>query len=128
MTPETALYRLLCGLVLGAALGLYYGFLRPPRTRHPALADGAFLLGAVWVWLFFAFGICGGDLRVGYFAGLTAGGVIWECTAGKALRPVFGLFWKKLGNLGALLTLPGKKFLHFAKILFASGEKWVTIK
>ena len=97
MTPSTAARRLLCSCVLGAALGLYYGFLRPLRPRRTFLADGLFLLGGVWTWVYLSFGICGGDIRMGYSLGLLAGGCVWELTAGRWLRPVFALFWQGLG-------------------------------
>ncbi len=128
MRPETAAYRLLCSLLLGGLLGLYYGLLRPLRRRRQTPADLLFLLGAAVVWVYLGFGICGGDLRLGCCAGLLAGGLAWELGPGRALRPVFSLFWKGVGQFAALLGLPGKKLLHFAKILFASGEKWVTIR
>ena len=128
MSPSTAAYRFLAGCLLGAALGLCYGFLRPFRRRHGALGDGLFVLAAAWVWVYFSFGICGGDIRLGYFGGMIAGGVLWEGTAGMLLRPVFRTFWQGLGKIGRALLLPVKKFLYFTKILFASVEKWVTIK
>ena len=64
MTPGTAAYRLVCALALGAALGLFYGFLRPLRPKYTVLADGVFLLGAFWVWLYYNFDICQGDIRL----------------------------------------------------------------
>ena len=73
MTPETAAYRLVCALALGAALGLLYGFLRPLRLKHTVLADGLFLLGVFWVWLYYNFALCGGDIRLGCCGGLLAG-------------------------------------------------------
>ena len=51
MTPALAAYRLACALALGAALGLFYGFLRPLRPRHTLLSDGLFLAVTGWVWI-----------------------------------------------------------------------------
>jgi len=128
MTPSTAAYRFAVSCLLGGVLGVYYGFLRPLRRHRQALGDGLFLLGAGWCWVYLGFGVCGGDLRLGYLGGLLAGGLIWEMSAGVPLRPVFALFWEKLAGVRRLLAMPAKKILNFAKILFASAEKWVTIK
>ena len=62
--------------LLGVASGLVYGFLRPLRPRFTLLADGIFLLVLFRLWLHLAFGICGGDLRLGYAAGLAIGGFL----------------------------------------------------
>ena len=77
MTPRIAAHRLLLGLALGAALGLWYGFLRPLRRRHSVTGDGLFLLGAAWCWLYLGFALCGGDLRLGYFLALGMGALGW---------------------------------------------------
>ena len=127
MTPAAAAYRMACALALGAALGLIYGFLRPLRPRHTLLSDGIFLAVTAWAWIYLCFGICAGDIRAGYAFGLLAGGIIWERTAGRPLRPVFIQFWRILDKSLGLLLLPLKKFFAFLKFLFASVEKWVTI-
>lgn len=110
MTPETAAYRLVCALALGAALGLLYGFLRPLRPKHTVLADGLFLLGVFWVWLYYNFALCGGDIRLGCCGGLLAGGLAWESTAGRWLRPVFGGFGLKSRHFGGLRCFRSKNF------------------
>ena len=115
MTPRTEAYRLVCSVLLGAALGGYYGFLRPLRPRRTALSDVLFSLGAGWVWLFHSFYLCRGDIRVGYLFGLFFGAVLWELTAGRWLRPLFGMIWKKLGAVWKLLGIPWKKFLQKTK-------------
>ena len=127
MTPEIAAYRLGCAAVLGAALGLFYGFLRPLRPRHTLLADGVFLLAAIWAWVYHSFAVCAGDIRAGYLVAFFAGGWLWEAAFGRWLRPVFWRFWDTLGTLGRLALVPLKKILVFTKILFASVKKWVTI-
>ena len=91
-TPQAAAHRFLAALALGCILGLVYGFLRPLRPRRTTLADGIFLLAALWAWLVLNFEICRGDIRLGYCAGLAAGAFFWEWTAGKLLRPLFGGF------------------------------------
>lgn len=81
--PALAAHRFVCCCLLGAALGVYYEFLRPLRPRHTLAADALFLTGCVWVWLIMSFRVCGGDLRLGYSAGLLAGGLsgIWRSAA-----------------------------------------------
>lgn len=95
MTPEVAAYRLACSVVLGGALGLYYGFLRPLRPRHTWLADILFLAGAVWVWLYLGFAVCRGDLRTGYGFGLLTGLILWEGARGDFSDPYFPCFGRK---------------------------------
>ena len=67
--PALAAHRFLCCCLLGAALGVYYEFLRPLRPRHTFAADVLFLSGGAWVWLLMSFRVCRGDLRLGYSAG-----------------------------------------------------------
>ena len=90
--PSIAAYRLLCAILLGIALGVFYGFLRPLGRRHRQITDLLFILALYPVWIFFAFGIAGGDLRFGYTLGLFGGVVLWETTFGKWLQPVFAGF------------------------------------
>lgn len=116
MTPEVAAWRLGCSMALGAALGLTYGFLRPLRPRHTWLADGLFLLAAIWVWLYLSFAICRGDLRTGVSFGMLTGLILWEGTAGRLLRPLFSLFWKEMAVLGGFFARPFKKFANLQKM------------
>lgn len=112
-------------LVLGAALGLFYGFLRPLRQKHPHIADLLFLPAMVYAWLYLSFAVCRGDVRLVYTAGLFAGAVLWEISLGRLLRPVFRGFWR-------VIAWPFKKIFakigDFVKILFAIGKKKSTIK
>ena len=126
--PAEAAGRFLWACLLGLGLGAVYDFLRPLRPRHTHLSDGVFLAAAVWAWVYLSFGICRGDLRLGYTAGLAAGGLVWVRTAGRMARPLFSGFWKFIGGLLRKTAIPLKKISEFLKILFASGEKWVTIR
>ena len=108
--PAIAAYRLLCAVLLGVGLGVFYGFLRPLRTRHRHIADLMFLLALYPTWVYFAFGIAGGDLRFGYTAGLFAGILAWESTFGRWLRPVFAGFWRLIYRIFRVLALPFQKF------------------
>ena len=49
--PVIAAQRLLAALVLGAGLGLWHGFLTPPRHRHPILADLLLVAAIFPTWL-----------------------------------------------------------------------------
>ena len=82
--------------------------LRPVRPRN--LGDLLFLPGAFWVWLYFGFGVCRGDLRLGYYSALAVGAFGWELTLGKALHPLFARFWGLMGNTGRYLC---KKICNF---------------
>ena len=129
--PALAADRFAAACLIGMVLGLAYGFLRPLRPRLTALADFLFLLAAAAGWVFLSFRICQGDLRLGYNAGLLAGGFFWEYTAGRVLRPVFRAFWRGIKRLLRLLFLPFQKILQiFRKIIkkiFASRKKSGTI-
>ena len=79
-------------------------------------ADLLLLAGMVPVWLYFMFGICQADLRVGGFFGLGLGAVGWEATAGWWLRPLFSGFWRLVARIFGFFLLPFKKFLEKTKI------------
>lgn len=115
----------------GMGLGVLYGFLRPLRPRLTTLADLVFSAAAIWAWLVLSFGICGGDLRLSCTMGLAAGGVFWELTAGRLLRPVFFGFWRGVGRVFGWITRPVKDLLkifrNFIKKVLHIGKKWVTI-
>ncbi len=132
ITPALAFQRFLIALAMGAALGVCYGFLRPLRPRHTTLSDLLFLPVAFWVWLYHSFAVCQGDLRLGYSAGLLLGGVLWELTAGRLLRPVFFGFWRFGSKLTGFFLTPVriffKKTAKTIKFLLATAKKAVTIK
>lgn len=90
-------------VLMGCGLGALYGFLRPLRPALTALADGIFVLCCATCWVYLCFGVCAGDIRLGYVVGAMLCAVGWEATLGRLLNPVFRLFW-----------LPLKKLLHFS--------------
>jgi hypothetical protein len=130
--PEQTAARFAGACLLGALLGILYGFLRPLRPKHTAAADLLFVCCAFWAWVYLGFAICRGDLRIGYTAGLFVGCLLWEWTVGRLLRPVFSGFWFVVRKIFHFLLLPLQKFFKkiaaFAKFLLASWKKWVTIK
>ena len=130
IAPALAAWRFAVACLYGLGLGTVYSFLRPVRPR--ALADAVFVAALFYGWVQLSFGICKGDIRIGYTAGLFVGIFLWELTAGKWLRPVFSGFWKGIGRCFRVLLYPGKKIFEkmrlFMKFVFASWKKWVTIK
>ena len=108
--PGLALRLLAAWVAAGAALGLWYDFLSPLRPRHTAAADLAFLGAGLAVWVYVSFGICGGDLRMGYLMGGTAGAWLWRRGPGRLLTPVFRAFWRFLGKILRAFLLPLKRF------------------
>jgi hypothetical protein len=124
IAPATAVGFLLAALAIGAALGCFYDFLRPLRPRLTHLADLIFVLGALWSWVYLTFAICGGDSRLGCTLAVLVGGLFWEFTLGRLIRPVFALFWN-------IFWWPfGKIYYFFQKIynfLLANLKKWFTM-
>ena len=99
--PAVSARRFCIACLLGALLGLYYGFLRPLRPRHKTLSDLLFLPGLLWTWIYLAFAVCRGDIRLWHTAGLLGGCFLWDRTAGMPLRPVFSRFWQVSPVAGA---------------------------
>ena len=111
--PAFAARALLMALGMGAALGGVYGFLRPLRPRLTALADLSFVAAACWVWLVHTFAVCGGDSRPVCLLVMLAGGLVWEWTLGRLLRPVFALFWRGIGWPLKKVRIILRKFHNF---------------
>ena len=99
MSPAIAFRRFGIGILLGVALGLLYGFLRPLRRKRNGFWDLVFVLCAGWVYLYYGFAVCRADLRMGYFFAPIAGGLGWEWSFGRYLRPFFAGFWEKTRSL-----------------------------
>ena len=113
--PAVAAARFCMAGAVGAGLGCFYGFLRPLRKKSCWLPDLIFVIAAFMGWVYVGFGICRGDLRIAYYAGMALGGFGWEMTAGRLLRPVFFGFWKGIGKILGLFLLPVKKYLLFTE-------------
>lgn len=132
ISPVVAAQRFGIACLLGAVLGLVYGLLRPLRPRLTWLADLIFVIAAFRAWLELSFAVCRGDIRLAYTAGLFLGCVLWESTAGKLLRPVFGNFWALVAKIFRIILLPFKIFMKKMKkyciFLLLSLRKTITIK
>jgi hypothetical protein len=129
--PEIAARWLLWALGIGAALGTFYGFLRPAPEKLRPLWDLFFVCAAFYGWIYLGFGICGGDLRFGCTAAMASGGILWDQTAGRLLAPLFSRFWAMIGKIFYLfrkvVKIFFKKVHNFANFLLASGKKWFKI-
>ena len=129
--PALEAYRFYMACLIGAMLGVGYGFLRPFRRRFPRMGDLLFLPLMGYGWLYLCFAVCRGDIRLGYVAGLFVGAFIWELTVGRWLRPVFRGFWWLVGRIFRGIFLPFQKIFKkidkILKILFAKWKKWFTM-
>ena len=125
--PGEAAGLLLWGLALGAVMGLCYDFLSPLRRKRNAPADLVFVLAALYLWVYYSFKICRGDIRLGGTAALGIGCILWLCTLGKVFRRVFGLFWLVIFRIFSLFCRPFiknfQKRCRFIKKVFAYGKK-----
>ena len=115
--PAISAQQLLAALLLGLGLGLCYGFLRPLKRIGNWLRDLLFRPCLLSFWVCLGFGVCGGDLRLGYFAGLAAGALLWECTIGRLLRPLFFWFWGVIFHIFTFFALCLKKFFKNMQVL-----------
>jgi len=122
MGPALAARQLAAALLLGAAAGMGYGFLRPARPRW--LADLLFgiLLGGLWVYL--GFGVCGGDLRFLHTAVLFIGAAAFHFLFGKWLIPVYSWFWQGIfRGFSVIFHFFRKIFQKITNFLFPSAKK-----
>ena len=119
---------------VGLPLGLYYSFLRPLRRR--TLADLLFVPALIYAWLQVGFGICGGDLRLGYFAPMVLGAILAIRLPGRWLAPAFRGFWRGLGGIARwikaffreIAKFFQKKTVKIRKNIFAIRKKSGTIE
>lgn len=132
ISPAEAGRLFLLALLLGAALGIFYGFLRPLRPKLTLVGDLLFLTALFWVWTFHSFYFCRGDIRLANALGILLGTLLWDRTVGRLFHPVFRLFWKIIGKFFHLLLFPlkffAKKTAKTAKFLLATSKKTFTIK
>lgn len=122
--PAQAFRHLLTALGMGLGLGLVYGFLRPLRRGRAVLPDLILALFALYLSIHLGFGVCGGDLRLGYWAGLLGGAFLWEGTLGRLLRPFFVRFWHITGQI---LTFPWRLMKKITKKLVVFRKKYLHL-
>ena len=125
--PATAALRFLQCLWMGLAAGLGLSILAPLEKYFPRLWQLAVCAGIGAVWLVCSFGICGADLRFGYFAGALLGGFLWKITAHTAVSGCFSRLWGLFVQLRPLLLAPFLFIFHkiefFVKFLFSLSVK-----
>ena len=130
--PGEAALRFLWGLALGGLMGVVYEFLRPLRRRRNAPADLLFVGFSLWIWVWYSFRICAGDIRLGGTAALGLGAIALIRTLGKRLSRLFFPFWRGIFLVFAWILSPVKKIFRktgdFLKKVFASGKKRGTIE
>ena len=108
-------------------MGLFYDLFTPlPRAvRH--LTDGIFVIALFLCGIYLGFGICQGDLRPAYSAGLFVGFLIWRNTLGRLLRPLlsllFGFLRGVFGKIWAYIGKMSKNISVFCKKTFAIVKK-----
>ena len=84
--PAVAGEALAFAVLLGLGLGLFYTLLYPLRRWKTGLADGVFLLGLFFLWVYLSFGICGGDIRLFQMLGLLGGAAAFYLIPGRGIQ------------------------------------------
>ena len=97
--PAVAAARFAGAAWVGVGLGAVYGLLRPLRRKRNWPADLLFLGAAFYGWLYVGFGICGGDLRLAWVFAMALGGIGWEMTLGRLLRPLYFRIFDVFGKI-----------------------------
>ncbi|MBQ3000543.1 MAG: hypothetical protein IJD63_02215 [Oscillospiraceae bacterium] len=128
MTPPVLLFsRFLSACLLGGGLGIFYDLFTPlPRiVRH--FTDALFVFALFACGIYLGFGICEGDLRPAYSAGLFVGFFLWRNTLGRLLRPLlsmlFGFAQGVFGKFWVLCRKISKNISGFCKKTFAIVKK-----
>lgn len=120
--PLLAARQLAVAILLGCLAGMAYGFLRPFRPRW--LGDGIFIAVLGWLWVYLGFGVCRGDLRLGYTAALFLGAIGFHCLFGRGLIPVYSRFWQGIfAGFAGIYGLFRKIFEKITKFLFPTVKK-----
>ena len=126
-TPGVAFRRFVVGLLLGCLLGIFYGFLRPTRRGRAIVSDLVFVTFAGWVYLYYGFAVCRGDLRIVYSAAPIIGAITWDRTVGRWLRPIFAYFWQVVAEITRPYRKIPKKLWKFIKFLFHFLKNYVYL-
>ena len=123
MTPAVVWRRLLGCFLTGVVLGPTVDLLRPLGRGTPILTRAGICAELFLGWLFAMFGICRGELRLGWYLALLGGFFLWEWLFGASVAAFFGGFW----HFAVLPLKIFRKFFHiFRNFLFARWEKWST--
>ena len=119
MNPTAVLVsRFLKACLLGVGLGFLYDLFAslPRRFRH--IGDTLFIIGLFVCGIYLGFGVCQGDLRPVYSAGLLIGASGWHYTIGKLFRMLLIRFFHLLIKLFFIIFRPIKKIFIFISVFF----------
>ena len=106
----------LAGVLLGPAADLF----RSLHRRLPVLTQLVIGTEFFLCWLWLGFGLCRGDLRIGYLLGTAAGFCFWEWYFGTCTGAFFGKLW----HAAAIPLKFCLKFFHkIENSLFARWKK-----
>ena len=128
MTPPSLLFsRFLIACLMGGLLGILYDILGIfPRCLRQ-LWDGIFIVFLFICGIRLGFGVCEGDLRPAYSAGLFIGFLIWRHTLGRPFRRLISLLRRAIGSVFAKFWVLCKKMSKnisvFCKKTFAIVKK-----
>ena len=131
MTPQTmGLWALEC-FALGAAAAAAGDFLYPVQGRFRVLTDGVMSLWLVWIWLQISFGVCGGNIRLGFWLCAGLGAAAWTGTVSPRLRRLngrlFALAEGRIRKIMGKMKIVWKKIKKYAKKHFPFRGKKVII-
>ncbi len=130
-TPALLFSRFLTACLLGVGLGVLYDLLSclPRALRH--LWDGLFIIGLFAFGIYLGFGVCGGDLRPVYSAGLFIGAAAWHYSLGRWFRQLILGIFRVIARLISIIFKPFEKIYAiislFFKKTFALRKKSSTI-
>ena len=97
MTPGVFLPRLLGCFLCGVLLGPVTDLMRPLHPRLPRLTETVLSAALLAAWLFTSFGLCRGDLQLGYYLATLGGFFLWEWVFGGAAAAFFARLWHFAG-------------------------------
>lgn len=99
MIPGTIGGRVVQCILLGGAIGLGADVVYPLQKKAAMLAQMLWSTWILWVWLVICFGVCRGDIRLGYWAAAALGAALWRGTASRLIRPVFLRIGRKIRTI-----------------------------
>ena len=122
MTPGVFLPRLLGCFLCGVLLGPVTDLLRPLHPRLPRLTETVLSAALLAAWLFTSFGLCRGDLQLGYYLAMLGGFGLWEWLFGRAASA----FWARLWHFAGIPLGEIRKFFQKTQISsFQDGKNGV---
>ena len=113
-------------ILLGGTIALGADIMYSLQKKSVMLAQVLWSIWIFWVWLVICFGVCRGDIRMGYWAAAALGAVLWRGTVSRLFRPVILAFgrkiWTIIGMPVKLSKIILKKINFFKKNSFQREE------